>query len=250
LATISTRKQQDSDLSELKRTLLRLGKMSDNAVSRAVWALEKRDVDTAISVIDGDDVLDELANRIDASCMSFAARYQPLGEDLRTITSIMHMAINLERIGDYGVNIAKAVLDLEGKALIKPLIDIPRMAGVLSEMLDKILSIFDVGNVEGTSAVFAMDQQIDALEKQVMRELITLVMERVDRLEQAFLLINVARTLERAGDHVTNITERVVYMYTGKTVKASDYKPPREPFGVRRGKEKGREPERDRGENL
>ena len=215
-------------MSEIKRTLLRLGKMSENAVSRAVWALEKSDVQAAFSIIDGDDVLDELTNRIDASCMSFAARYQPLGEDLRAITSIMHMAIDLERIGDYGVNIARAALDLEGMALIKPLIDIPRMAAVLSEMLDKTLSIFDVGDVEGASLVLVMDQQIDALEKQVVRELFTLVMEKIDRLEQAFLLMNVARTLERAGDHVTNIIERIVYMYTGKTVKASEYKPPRE----------------------
>ena len=237
MAVASTRKQQDSDLSEIKRMLLRLGKMSGNAVSRAVWGLEKSDIDTALSIIDGDDVLDELTNRIDESCMSFAARYQPLGEDLRAIKSIMHMAIDLERIGDYGVNIANAALELEGKALIKPLIDIPRMAAILSDMLDKILSIFDVGNAEEASAVFSMDQQIDALEKQVMRELITLVTERVDRLEQAFLLTKVARTLERAGDHVTNITERVVYMYTGKKVKASDYKPPKQPLAARRGSE-------------
>jgi len=157
----------------------------------------------------------------------------------------MHMAINLERIGDYGVNIATATLELEGKALIKPLLDIPRMAAVLSEMLDKILSIFDVGNADGANAVFSLDQQIDALEKQVMRELITLVTERVDRLEQAFLLMKVARTLERAGDHVTNIAERVIYMYTGKKVKASDYKPPKEPYAGR-GK-RGKTPESDRG---
>jgi len=225
---VSTRKRQDSDLSELRRMLLRLGKMSENAVSRAVWALEKSDVHTAHSVIEGDDALDELTHRIDESCMNFGARYQPLGEDLRTITSIMHMAVDLERIGDYGVNIAKVAVDLEGKALIKPLIDIPRMAAVLSEMIDKGLSIFDVGDVDSIGSVIAMDQQIDALEKQVMRELFTMVMERVDRLEQAFLLINVARTLERAGDHVTNIIERIVYMYTGKVVKASDYRPPKE----------------------
>ncbi|MCL2011097.1 MAG: phosphate signaling complex protein PhoU [Synergistaceae bacterium] len=231
MAMINTRKQQDADLSEIRRMLLRLGKMSENAVSRAVWALEKRDIQTAHSVMDGDDVLDELTNRIDDSCMSFAARYQPLGQDLREVTSMMHMAIDLERIGDYGVNIARAAVELEGKELIKPLIDIPRMAAVLSEMLDKILSIFDVGDAEGTKAVFIMDDQIDELEKQIIRELFTLVMERVDRLEQAFLLMNIARTLERAGDHVTNIAERVVYMYTGKTVKASDYKPPRKPSG-------------------
>ena len=229
MAMVSTRKQQDADLSEIRRMLLRLGKMGENAVSRAVWALEESDVQTALSIIDGDDALDELTNRVEESCMSFAARYQPLGEDLRAITSMMHMAIDLERIGDYGVNISKVALELEGKTLIKPLIDIPRMTAVLSEMLDKILAIFDVGDVEGTKTVLSMDEQIDALEKQVTRELFTLVMERMDRLEQAFLLMNVARTLERAGDHVTNIAERVVYMYTGKTIKASDYKPPREP---------------------
>jgi phosphate transport system protein len=230
MAMISTRKQQDYDLSEIRRMLLRLGKMSEQAVSSAIRALEKGDVKTACSVIDGDDVLDELTNRIDESCMGFAARYQPLGEDLRAISSMMHMAINLERIGDYGVNIANATLDLDGKALIKPLIDIPRMAAILSEMLDKILAIFDVGDAEGAKAIFLMDEQIDALEKQVKRELFTLVMERVDRLEQAFLLMNVARALERAGDHVTNIAERVIYIYTGKTVKASDHKqPPKKP---------------------
>ena len=204
--------------------LIRLGKMSENAVVRGVWALKNSDAEAARSVIDGDDALDDLTERIDGSCMSFNARYQPLGQDLRTIVSTMHMAVDLERIGDYGVNIARAAIELERKPLIKPLIDVPRMAGILSEMLGKALSAFDVEDVETVKAVFTLDDQIDALEKQVVRELFTMVMERVDRLEQAFLLMGVARTLERAGDHATNIAERVIYMCTGKTAKASDYK--------------------------
>ncbi|MDR1048203.1 MAG: phosphate signaling complex protein PhoU [Synergistaceae bacterium] len=223
---INTRKQQDFDLAEIGRMLLRLGKMSENAIGRAVWSLEKNDIPAARSIIDGDDALDKLTERIDTGCMSFAARYQPLGEDLRTITSLMHMAVDLERIGDYGVNIARVTIGLDGKSLIKPLIDIPRMAAVLAEMLDKALSSIDSGDFEAAKRVFTMDEQIDELEKQVMRELFTMVMERVDRLEQAFLLMGVARTLERAGDHATNIAERVIYMRTGKTVKASDYKTP------------------------
>jgi phosphate transport system protein len=226
---INTRKQQDSDLAEIERMLFRLGKLSENAVVRAVWALEKSDAATARSVIERDDALDELTERIDGGCMSFGARYQPLGQDLRTITSIIHMAVDLERVGDYGVNIARAAIDMEGRALMKPLIDLPRMAAILSEMLDKSLAAFDIGDPEMAKVVFTMDEQIDALEKQVVRELITMVMERVDRLEQAFLLMGVARTLERAGDHATNIAERVVYMCTGKTVKASAYKQPRTP---------------------
>ena len=215
-------------MAEIKRLLFRLGKLSENAVVRAVWALENSDSETAHAVIDGDDALDELTERIDGSCMSFAARYQPLGQDLRTITSLIHMTVDLERIGDYGVNIARVALDLEGKPLIKPLIDIPRMSSILSEMLEKALTAFDIGDAEMAKTVFAMDEQIDELEKQIIRELFTMIMERVDRLEQAFSLMGVARTLERAGDHATNIAERVVYMCTGKTAKASDYKQPKE----------------------
>ena len=227
MTTISIRKQEDADLAEIKRMLIRLGKMSENAVVRGVWALKNSDAEAARSVIDGDDALDDLTERIYGSCMSFNARYQRLGQDLRTIVSTMHMAVDLERIGDYGVNIARAAIELERKPLIKPLIDVPRMAGILSEMLGKALSAFDVEDVETVKAVFTLDDQIDALEKQVVRELFTMVMERVDRLEQAFLLMGVARTLERAGDHATNIAERVIYMCTGKTAKASDYKNPR-----------------------
>lgn len=227
MTELSARKQLDADLTELKRLILRLGKMSGDAINKAVWSLEKSDIATAHSVIDGDDGLDELTERIEENCMSFAARYQPLGQDLRTVISIMHIATNLERIGDYGVNIARAAVALEGKQLIKPLIDIPRMAVILSEMMNRALTSFDICDYEMGTKVFSMDEQVDALEKQVMRELFTMVMERTERLEQAFLLINVARTLERAGDHLTNIAERVVYMCTGKTAKASSYKTPR-----------------------
>jgi phosphate transport system protein len=221
---INTRKRQDSELAEIKRMLFRLGKIGGNAVVRAVWALEKGDAVTARAIIDGDDALDELTRRIDENCMSFGARYQPLGQDLRAITSIMHMAVDLERVGDYGVNIARASIEMEGRVLIKPLIDVPRMAGILSEMLDKTLTAFDICDAEMAENVFTMDEQIDELERQIVRELFTMVMERVDRLEQAFLLMGVARTLERAGDHVTNIAERAIYMCTGKTVRASNYK--------------------------
>lgn len=227
MTTINTRKQLEADLMEIRRMVLHLGKMGEEAIGRAVWALEKSDIPAARTVIDGDDALDELAEKIDEACMTFAARYQPLGQDLRTVISIMHMAVDLERVGDYGVNIARVAIGLEGKPLIKPLIDIPRMVSIISDMLNKALAAFDVCDIDAAKAVFSMDEQVDALEKQVMRELFMMVMERADRLEQAFLLIGVARTLERAGDHVTNVAERVVYMCSGKTVKASEFKSPK-----------------------
>ncbi len=228
MMVINTRKGLESDMREIRGLLLRLGKLAGEALAQAVRSLETLDMGLAEAVIAGDDVLDDLAERIEETCMNFGARYQPLGKDLRAVISTMHMAIDLERIGDYGVNIARAVLGLGQAKLIKPLIDIPRMLEVLLEMLDKVLVAYDVEDPDRAEQVFRMDEQVDALEKQVMRELFTMVMERPERFEQAFLLIGVGRTLERAGDHLTNIAERVVYICSGRMTKASRYKSPRE----------------------
>ncbi|NLL37932.1 MAG: phosphate signaling complex protein PhoU [Fretibacterium sp.] len=222
--TIDTRKQIEADFNEISRMLLKLGNMSGEALTRSVWALERLDMATAHAVIEGDDPLDDLTEWIEEKCMAFGARHQPLGRDLRAVLSTMHMAVDLERIGDYGVNISRVVLALEGKSFIKPLLDIPRMSEVFSEMLHCTLNAYDTSDPEMAKRVFMMDGEIDALEKQVMRELFTMVLERADRFEQAFLLIGVARALERAGDHLTNIAERVVYICTGKSVRASDFK--------------------------
>ena len=128
---LNARRQLEADLSELTRMLMRLSKMAEEALARSVWALKNQDVETARNVLDKDDALDQLTGRIDVECMNFVARFQPLGEDLRTVTSIMHMAVDLERIGDYGGNIARAAIELAGKELMKPLIDIPRMTTTL-----------------------------------------------------------------------------------------------------------------------
>lgn len=226
MESVNTRKQLEVDLSELKRMILRLGKMAEEAISRAIWALKNQDAELARAVLAKDDDIDDLTEAVDSACMHFAARYQPLGQDLRAVTSIMHMAVNLERIGDYGSNIAKVAVELADKELIKPLIDIPRMLDILSSMMAKALAAFDTDDAESAKEVFSMDDMMDDLEKQIMRELLVLMMERPQRIEQATLLLNVARTLERAGDHVTNVAERVVYILTGKTVKASAFRRP------------------------
>lgn len=222
------RKKLDEDLLELKRKLLQLGRMSEDALTRAVWAIKKSDTVAAKAVIDGDDEIDALTETLDNGCTNFIARYQPLGQDLRTVQSITHIAIDLERIADYGVNIARIAVQMGGKEWIKPLIDVPRMVETISEMMNKVLSAFDTCDIESARSVFALDETVDELEKQVIRELFLLVMEKPSRIEQSFMLMNIARTLERAGDHVTNVAERVCYICTGKRTKASEHKKPRE----------------------
>ena len=225
---LNARRQLEADLSELTRMLMRLSKMAEEALARSVWALKNQDVETARNVLDKDDALDQLTGRIDVECMNFVARFQPLGEDLRTVTSIMHMAVDLERIGDYGGNIARAAIELAGTELMKPLIDIPRMTATLSEMLEKAMSSLERREPALAREVFPLDDLVDDLEKQIMRELLLLMMERPQRIEQATLLLNVARTLERAGDHITNVAERVLYSLTGKVIRATDFRRPKE----------------------
>ena len=226
--TINTRKRLDADLSELKRMIFRMGRMAGESLEKAVWALKNRNVETAHSVLADDDAIDDLEDKIDDSCMEFAARYQPLGEDLRVVTSIMHIAVDLERIGDYGENIAKIAIELAPKEPMKPLIDIPRMVERINKMLDLSLTALDARKPEIAMSVFPMDDEVDDLEKQITREMFMMVMEKPERLTECFQLMNISRTLERAGDHVTNVAERVAYMYTGKTVKASQYRRKRE----------------------
>ncbi|GAB1486096.1 hypothetical protein MASR2M79_11430 [Aminivibrio sp.] len=168
--------------SELKRMILRLGKLGEEAVTKAVWALKSRAV-LAKSVLDNDDRLDNLAGRWTAPRMHFTARYQPLGEDLRTVTSIMHMAIDFERIGDYGCNIARVALSLAEKELIKPLIDIPRMVEVLAAMTENSFG-FQRGRT-GRQEGLPHGRPHGRSRKADHEELLLLMMERPQRIEQA-----------------------------------------------------------------
>ena len=136
----------------------------------------------------------------------------------------MHIAVDLERIGDYGENIAKTALTLSKVEPLKPLIDIPRMVSEITAMLRLCMSAIDSRNTADALKVFPMDDDVDDLDKQIMRELLLMMMEKPDRIERSFSLMNVSRTLERAGDHATNVAERIVYMYSGRSVKASEYR--------------------------
>lgn len=221
---INTRKRLEADLDSLRRMIFRMGRLAGESLEKSVAALKDRDAAAARAVLSEDDVIDDLEDAVDGGCMEFAARYQPLGEDLRVVVSLMHIAVDLERIADYGGNIAKVAIELAPKEPMKPLIDIPRMVERIVEMLDKSMSALDARTPELALEVFPMDDEVDDLERQILREMFLLVMERPERIEQSFSLMNVSRTLERAGDHVTNVAERVAYMYTGKTVRASQYR--------------------------
>ncbi len=224
MPTINTRKRLEEDLSALKNMIYRMGGMAAESVEQAVWALKNNDAELAQRVIDEGDLIDELEEKVDAGCMEFAARYQPLGEDLRAVVSLMHIAVDLERIGDYAENIAKEAVALSKKPQLKPLIDIPRMVEILKAMLSTAMEALDKHDGAAVLKVFPLDDDMDDLDKQIIRELLLLIMERPERIEQSLSLMSVSRILERAGDHATNVAERIAYMYTGRSVKASEYR--------------------------
>ena len=228
MTELNVRKTQDEALDRIREQLLKLGNLAQDAIRKAVWALEKQDEALSKEVLDGDDVLDSLASCIEEGCLLFTARYQPVAQDLRTISALNRMAIDLERIGDLGVSIAKITRFFFGKTLIKPLIDIPRMAAMVEEMIDGCMRAFINRDVEEAKKVCAMDDTLDDLDRQIFNELLLLMIENPRVIEQATQLVLVSRALERAGDHATNLAEKTIYMVTGKHVNASDFRRKRE----------------------
>lgn len=221
---INARKRLETDLQELMKMIFLMGRLSSNALEKSVAALKNMDIEAASQVIASDDTIDDLEEKIDNCCMEFAARYQPLGEDLRIVTSLMHIAVDLERIGDYGDNIAKIAIDASTLEPIKPLVDIPIMAEKIANMMEIAMMALDTRSPELAFTVFPLDDEVDDLEKSIIRELFSLLLNKPELIERSFQLMGVSRTLERAGDHVTNIAERVIFMYTGRTARASRYR--------------------------
>ena len=228
MTELNVRKTQDEALDRIREQLLKLGNLAQDAIRKAVWALEKQDEALSREVLNGDDVLDELASGIEEGCLLFTARYQPVAQDLRTISAINRMAVDLERIGDLGVSIAKITRFFFGKTLIKPLIDIPRMAAIVEEMIDGTMRAFINRDAEEAKKVCALDDLLDDLDRQIFNELLLLMIENPRVIEQATQLVLVSRALERAGDHTTNLAEKTIYMVTGKNVKASEFRRKRE----------------------
>lgn len=225
---INIREHIDLELKNLEEKLLKLGKLAIDAVSQSVLALKEQDVEKAKAVIEGDKNLDDMAEDIDMSCLKFMARFQPLGQDLRTVSAIMHMAVDLERIGDYGASIAKRAIKLSDRPHIKPLLDIPRIESDIRKMVFLALDALMEKDTKKAEDVCRMDDEVDDLERQIFRELLLIMIERPQVIEQATELLLVARTLERAGDHATNLAERVIYIVTGKKISASQIRRPRE----------------------
>jgi phosphate transport system protein len=203
---------------ELLEDLLAMGQMVAGSIDRSVQALAQQDEALAREVIDFDDEINATQHEIDETCLVLIATQQPMAGDLRAILAVSNITAELERIGDYAEGIARLVLKLAGQPLLKPLIDIPRMAQESRRMLMTSLEAFARQDVEMARQVGEADDTVDALYDQVYRELLVYMMEDPRTITQATYLLWVAHNLERIADRTTNIAERVIFLDSGEIV--------------------------------
>ena len=210
------RAEFDHDLQMLQDDLLLLGSMVEKAVGRSLDALKNRDHRLAEEVIREDDIIDRKQEEIEERCIDLIATQQPMAVDLRVLVTVIHLGIELERMGDYAEGIAKICLMMGDEPPLKPLIDIPRMADKASDMLRRSLDAFVNRDVVSSMVVRKDDDEIDALYEQVYRELLTFMLGDPSSIRRATFLLWTAHNIERIADRTTNIAENVIYMVTGE----------------------------------
>jgi phosphate transport system protein len=209
------RQSFERDLQHLQDQVSILGSMVEKTLIASVDYLKARDFASSRRLIAQDRVINEKRFEIEAEILAMIATQQPMARDLRILAAMLEVITELERIGDYGKGIAKINLMIGDEPLIKPLVDIPRMVEKACDMLHRALDAFMRRDVEMARAIPKEDDEVDALYNQVNRELITYIMADPRNMEQANYLLWAAHNLERAGDRVTNICERVVFAVTG-----------------------------------
>ena len=211
-----TRTVLERHLAEIQEDMLVMADMVEAAIRRSITALKDRDLDLARQIIADDLKINRKRYDTEERCLELIATQQPLAGDLRTTVAVLHMIVDLERIGDHAEGIAKIVLMLADEPPLKPYVDLPRMADVAIEMLRESIESFKTRDAQRARAVMSRDDEVDALYDQVYRELLTYMLSDPRTIERATRLLWVAHNLERTADRVTNICERVAYLVTGK----------------------------------
>ncbi|CAG7655952.1 phosphate signaling complex protein PhoU [Paenibacillus allorhizosphaerae] len=203
-------------LNQLQHSLLDMGSRVEQLIHQAVDALARMDEPLAKQTIEQDDEIDEMMIRIEEDALRLIALQQPMGSDLRILSTAIKIATDLERIADHAVDIAKICVRLNGEQLVKPLVDIPKMAELAKAMLRESLLSYTERDVHRASALAGKDDEVDKLYSTVVLDVNALMGNDFAKNRQLSQLMLAAHFLERVADHTTNIGEGVIYMVTGK----------------------------------
>lgn len=209
----------DHELKALKERLLLMGGRAEGIVRKSIESLRRGDQALAQQVFEEDRAIDRLEIDVEERCLRLLALQQPLAGDLRFITAALKISNDLERVGDHAVNIAGGTTRLAGKPLLKPLVDIPRMADCAVAMLHESLDAFVRRDAESARRLVRRDDVVDDLNRQVFRELLSYMIEDPSTITRAMELVLVSRNLERIADLATNVAEEVVFIAEARIIK-------------------------------
>lgn len=219
---LKARTTLDRELIALRDNVLKLSHLADGAIERSVQALKEADVDLARQIIADDEQINALRYQVEQECYLLLVLHQPAARDLRAIVTAIHIVVELERIGDHARGIAKLAIPLAAEPPLKPLIDVPRMAQISREMLRAGLQAYLDYDADLAARTALRDDEVDQLDEQVYRELLTYMISDPRTISRATYLLWVSHNLERIADRMTNICERVVFMVTGEIVESGD----------------------------
>ncbi len=211
----STRARYDQNYAAIEDDILKMGSFVQDAIRNSIESLKQRDTHLAQEVIDHDLRINDLRFKIEEACLTLIATQQPTAGDLRAVVAAMNIVVDMERMADHASGIAKTVIRMGDEPLLKPLIDLPKMADLAREMLSDSLDAFIKRDAPAAKAIAPRDEEMDRLYKAIFDELVEIMAHKPGSVERATYLLWCAHNLERIGDRAINIVERVVFMTTG-----------------------------------
>jgi len=214
--TTSIRSQFDRELRAVQDNLLRMAGLLDEAIERSIQALAERDMELARRVVVDDFKVNDLRFKVENQCLTLIATQQPAATDLRIIIAAMNIILDLERMADHAAGIPKIVLKMGDLPLIKPLVDIPRMADEVRGMTRTALDAYIARDVDTAKSIAKRDDVVDELYHQVFRDLVNFLASDPSATNRALHLLFAAHNLERIGDRAVNIAERAIYIASGE----------------------------------
>ena len=216
------RSEFQRELESLQLEILKMGSKVEENITRAITSLAEQDLKMVEEVFRVEEEVDRLEVKIEEQCLRLIATQQPMAKDLRKIAAAFKIITDLERMSDYSVDIAKVTQRIGSEPLIKPLVDLPRMADLAQKMVKDSLDAYVREDEHLALSLGKADDEVDILHKQVFRELLVLMMENPRTIKQATHLLFVSQSMERIADHATNISESAIYLVTGKRVDLND----------------------------
>jgi len=212
-------RQLDVQLEKLKKRLFKMCSLVDEQVNNAIKSVEEEDIELAKSVIEKDDKVDKFDVKIEKTCQKIFALNQPVAMDLRLIMSAMSLDMNLERIGDNAVNIARYIIDMKKKPGFFAETKFTEMAELVKVMVKTAIDSFIDNNAEYARKVIEMDDQLDILDKENHRIIVEIMKKDCNYVEEGVSMLGISRIMERLGDHATNIAEDVYFIVEAHLIK-------------------------------